>query len=123
VRAFTFSRRCSNLVLGFAFMSLVLTEGCRTSVFVRSTLSTTVGKRTVTGSFDGPASVSSVNGVAEFKYGNLKISVNDSAVLLHGTKVVDIPQSSNTISIECKEAALSSVMADGQIIWPRPRAD
>jgi len=115
-------RQSSILVLGFGFWGLVLISGCRPTLVLQSTLSTTVGNRTVSGSFDGPANVSSVNGVAEFKYGNAKITVNDSAVLLHGTKIIDIPKQSTTISITCKKGALSSVMADGRTIWPPPIA-
>jgi len=104
------------LVLFCGALALLCTEGCRTRLRVQhSTLSTTIGNRTISASVDGAANITSINGNAEINFGNDKITINDSAVVANGKEIAKIPQQAKNITVDCTKRVLT-VKADDQTI-------
>lgn len=98
-----------------AFVStllLILLTGCGRSTVSRSSLSTTIGTRSVKATLDGPGSITNLGDTVIVTFSGGKLAIDKDRVLLDGKELGTLPEGAKTITVDYSNGTLS-VAADG----------
>ena len=87
----------------------------------RSTLTTTIGSRTIKVTLDGGGFISSKGDMAEVSSGAGKIVVEKDRVLLDSKELSKISTTANQIDVDYSSGALT-IKADGTLVYPAAAA-
>ena len=109
---FSFLR--SSAALG---MLLAFVAGCGAKSVGRSTITSTIGARTVKASVDGGGFISSEGTTATISCGAGKIVIEKDRVVLDGKELAKIPAAAAKIDVDYSNGALT-VTADGTQVFP-----
>ena len=106
-------------------ISCVLASGCGSGGSVkpagRSTLTTTIGPRTIKATLDGGAFISTKDDTAEIASGAGKIVVEKDRVVQDGREIAKISAGATSVDVDYSNGALT-VKADGIQVFPAAAA-
>jgi hypothetical protein len=101
----------ASAIVVFAFTAV---SGCRPGTS-QSTLSTTIGQRTVKAVIDSGAGITSKDDNAIVSFGTHTITVAKDQVLLDGAKVADIPADAKLVTVEVNAGVVKVKADDGAV--------
>jgi hypothetical protein len=96
-----------------AMMLATALAGCGGTVTEHTSLSTTLGGRTVKADVDGPASISGAGDIATIRAGNRTILVESTRVLLDGTPRAVVPADAKEVHVRVEQGE-TTVTVDGK---------